>query len=121
MTSQRAIVSARAASGLPRGWRHEQLSAAIAYGRAADLDDDRRDLTTRLVATTHGRGRRDFPHVGSQLVPGGQYFEIAKDLFDDGAWEQLAERTEAAWGVWGCAYLEAILRAADAVVSRRKP
>jgi CRISPR-associated endonuclease/helicase Cas3 len=43
--------------------------------------------------------------------------EIAAALFDEGLWDELIERTHVRWGVWGCAYLEALLRAADGQVS----
>jgi CRISPR-associated endonuclease/helicase Cas3 len=38
-------------------------------------------------------------------------------LFDEGGWDELIEVTQARYGVWGCAYLEALLRAADCQVS----
>jgi len=34
-------------------------------------------------------------------------------LFDEGGWDELIEITQVPHGVWGCAYLEALLRAAD--------
>jgi CRISPR-associated endonuclease/helicase Cas3 len=76
-------------------------------------------LITRLVGTTHGRGRHEFPHVGSQLGLAGLAAQAATALFDEAEWELILERTAQVWGVWGCAYLEAVLRAADGVVSGR--
>ena len=38
-------------------------------------------------------------------------------LFDEGGWDELIEITQVRYGVWGCAYLEALLRAADCQVS----
>jgi CRISPR-associated endonuclease/helicase Cas3 len=120
MRSLRAISQARAASGLPRGWRHEQLSAALVWDQSADSDAQTRDLVTRLVGTSHGRGRHEYPHAGGQLTDNGLPSAGALALFDDAEWELVLERTHGAWGFWGCAYLEAILRAADANVSRRQ-
>jgi CRISPR-associated endonuclease/helicase Cas3 len=118
MKSQRAVRQARDQSGLPRRWRHEQLSAAIAYQKGANLDPAVRDLVVRLVGTSHGRGLHQFPHVGTQLVTEREWLDPAQILFDDDEWEVLLERTTKTWGVWGCAYLEAVLRAADTTVSR---
>lgn len=70
---------------------------------------------TRLIGTSHGHGRHGFPHTSEQLVDNAD--EIAATLFDEGLWDELTERTHDRWGVWGCAYLEALLRAADGQVS----
>ncbi|MEV4830542.1 type I-U CRISPR-associated helicase/endonuclease Cas3 [Micromonospora sp. NPDC049257] len=105
----------RAASGLPTGWRHEQLSVVAAWPGLSTLDDEDRDLTARLIGTSHGHGRHGFPHTSAQLVDNAD--EIAATLFDEGLWDELIERTHIRWGVWGCAYLEALLRASDGQVS----
>jgi CRISPR-associated endonuclease/helicase Cas3 len=109
-----------AAAGLRSGWRHEQLSAAIVLGQHADVPNV--DLIARLVGTSHGRGRATFDHPPSELRAdriGPEVAAAAEELFGAaGRWEQLIEATEARWGVWGCAYLEAIVRAADCQVSR---
>ncbi|MGH3908340.1 MAG: type I-G CRISPR-associated helicase/endonuclease Cas3g, partial [Pseudonocardiaceae bacterium] len=104
--------TAYAGSGLPRGWRHEQLSAALCWGVLKGAAE--RDLVTRLVGTSHGRGRAGYPHTGMELCaePGA-----AVELFDDGLWDDIVERTDHRFGVWGTAYLEALLRAADGQVS----
>jgi CRISPR-associated endonuclease/helicase Cas3 len=109
-----------AAGGLPTGWRHEQLSAAVA---AVALDQEPNlDLILRLVGTSHGRGRPGFPHTTMDLLNP----DIAKDdprthrarsLFDEGGWDSIIESTHRSWGVWGCAYLESVLRAADTQIS----
>ncbi len=104
--------AAYSGSGLPSGWRHEQLSAVLCWvalnGRAE------RDLVTPLVGTSHGRGRAGYPHTGAELCvePGA-----AVELFDDGLWDEIVERTDRRFGVWGTAYLEALLRAADGQIS----
>ena len=105
----------RTTSGLPTGWRHEQLSVVRAWPSLSILDDDRRDLVARLIGTSHGHGRSRFPHTSTQLVERPD--ETAAELFDEGGWDELIERTHDRWGVWGCAYLEALLRAADGQVS----
>ncbi|MEV7227241.1 type I-U CRISPR-associated helicase/endonuclease Cas3 [Polymorphospora sp. NPDC051019] len=102
-------------SGLPTGWRHEQLSVVRAWPELSTTEMIRRDLVARLIGTSHGRGRHSFPHVSGQLV--GEPDETAIDLFDEGGWDALIERTHTHWGIWGCAYLEALLRAADGQVS----
>jgi CRISPR-associated endonuclease/helicase Cas3 len=111
----RRIRQLRAASGLPTGWRHEQLSVVAAWPRLSVLDDAGRELAARLIGTSHGHGRHGFPHTSEQLVDNAD--EIAATLFDEGLWDELIERTHIRWGVWGCAYLEALLRAADGQVS----
>lgn len=104
---------------LPARWRHEQLSAVLSWDvvRASETADP--DLVVRLIGTTHGRGRPGFPHTSADLLlPNKQDVrELAARLFDDGDWDALVERTELAYGPWGCAYLEAVLRGADGQVS----
>ncbi|BBX73998.1 type I-U CRISPR-associated helicase/endonuclease Cas3 [Mycobacterium shinjukuense] len=116
--SIRQVARAQNAGGLPTQWRHEQLSAAIA---STELDaSDCRDLVLRLVGTSHGYGRPDFPHVSDGLLScdeEGRVIQHAVKLFDIGDWDVVIESTHQCWGVWGCAYMEAILRAADGQVS----
>jgi CRISPR-associated endonuclease/helicase Cas3 len=107
-------------AGLPAGWRHEQRSVpdcwdAVHASQAADPL-----LTLRLVGTSHGRGRSGFPHSSPQLAhpdDAGPWLNRAAMLFDEGGWDELIEITQDRYGVWGCAYLEALLRAADCQVS----
>jgi CRISPR-associated endonuclease/helicase Cas3 len=109
-------------AGLPARWRHEQRSVVDAWDtitrdcRESGLDAD---LVARLVGTSHGHGRTGFPHAGSELVTGSPpaLVERARQLFDAGEWDELIERTHHRYGVWGCAYVEALLRAADGQVS----
>lgn len=109
-----------ATAGLRSGWRHEQLSAAIVIGQHADVPNV--NLISRLVGTSHGRGRGTFDHPPRELCAdriGPEVAGAAEDLFGAaGSWEKLIEATQAQWGVWGCAYLESIVRAADCQVSR---
>lgn len=107
----------RASGALPRGWRHEQLSVVVAW---ADLPSSSRALTARLIGTSHGLGRVAFPHSASELVPpdAASLLPTAVELFDCGEWDALIADTDARWGPWGAALLEAVLRAADNTISR---
>lgn len=106
--------------GLPVGWRHEQRSVADCWEEIHVHGDTDPLLIARLVGTSHGRGRSGFPHTSSRLRHDGdnvEWQERAAMLFDEGGWDELIEITQARYGVWGCAYLEALLRAADCQVS----
>lgn len=107
-------------SSLPLGWRHEQLSVAVAHAKLTDRDRVDRDLILRLVGTSHGRGRDAFDHGSAALLHGefGELTDIANSLFDEGGWDELITATDRTRGVWACAYLEAVLRAADCTVSK---
>lgn len=115
---QRAV----SAAGLPTRWRHEQLSALRAWQCLHADPADQRALAVRLVGTTHGWGRPSFPHSCDQLLDHSQQAntedaEAGRWLFDEGWWDELVEATDRRVGVWGTAYLEAVLRAADGCVS----
>ncbi|WP_253863725.1 type I-G CRISPR-associated helicase/endonuclease Cas3g [Prauserella halophila] len=106
------------ASELPTGWRHEQRSVVDAWPQLSPDGD--RELVVRLVGTTHGHGRAEFPHVAGELMSqddSDAARSLATTLFDEGDWPQLIHRTERRYGVWICAYLEAVLRAADGQIS----
>jgi CRISPR-associated endonuclease/helicase Cas3 len=101
-------------SGLPRPrWRHEQRSVLDAWEAISSAADPA--LVARLVGTSHGYGRSGFPHTAAELLPDED--DRARELFDLGGWDDLIEQTQQRYGVWGCAFLEAILRAADGQVS----
>lgn len=107
-------------AGVPTGWRHEQLSAALAWAEAHPRDAQSRGLIVRLVGTSHGWGRPFFPHGSSGLTGQSnraEHHAAAQALFDDDTWETVLSHTRARFGDWGCAYLEALLRAADGTVS----
>lgn len=116
-----ASARARRPSTLPARWRHEQLSvvkAALVLDGRNELNGADRRLVLRLVGTSHGHGRVLFPHSAGELGPlPGLETEAARALYDQGEWDDLVQRTERAYGVWGCAFLEAVLRAADGQVS----
>ncbi len=116
------------------GWRHEQLSAAMTWhaleadgadtpggeslGLAEPLPADMRQLVTRLVGTSHGRGRAAFDSgVAGLCADEDANAEIAPTmdvLYGSGLWESVIAHTDKVYGYWGTAYLEAIVRAADA-------
>ena len=117
-TSLAAVRRAWADAGLPAGWRHE-LASAAAYWEQTEPDGverDLRDLVTRLVGTSHGRGRPLFDH--DPATAGPDHVGALKELVGEGEWESLIDRTDRQWGHWGTAYLEALLRAADCTISR---
>lgn len=104
------------------GWRHEQRSAAEAWLQLANAEPSVRDLVARLVGTTHGHGLNSFPHGSKTLIPTDEPVSqelrtATAELFDCGEWESVVERTQRRFGLWGIAYLEAILRAADVQIS----
>ena len=116
-TSLAAVRRAWADAGLPAGWRHE-LASAAAYWEQAEPDGverELRDLVTRLVGTSHGRGRPLFDHDPANAGP--DHVGALKELVGEGEWESLIARTDRQWGHWGAAYLEALLRAADCTIS----
>jgi len=110
-------------STLPTHWRHEQLSAvkaALTLQRSPTVGGVDQDLVLRLVGTSHGHGRVSFPHAAAELLTedGSEpELENAHRLYDIGEWDDLIDRTHRLYGVWGCAFLEAVLRAADGQVS----
>jgi CRISPR-associated endonuclease/helicase Cas3 len=99
------------------GWRHEQLSAAVAWAKSGE------PLTTVLVAAHHGTGRPLFDRGARDLLDGwaddAAVVRSAMELFGSaGSYEQLREDVESELGVHGLGYLEALLRCADSQVSR---
>ncbi len=110
----------QADGGLPAGWRHEQRSVVDAWDAAHDAPRIDAELALRLIGTSHGHGRSGFPHSAAGLADTadpGEWRDLAAELFDCGGWDELIEATDLRYGAWGCAYLEAVLRAADCQVS----
>ena len=106
---------------LPQGWRHEQLSAVKAWCATGVKD---RELVARLVGTSHGRGRTSFDHGAGALLSNFSETKnresdavAAHELFDVGLWDEIVRAIDIRYGYWGIAYLEALLRAADAQIS----
>lgn len=81
---------------LPRGWRHEMASA----------QHQRDPLVRHLVGTHHGHGRPIFPSA-----PDAELWRLLDD------WPQQFAALQTAFGPWGLAYLEALVRLADWTVS----
>ena len=117
---------ARSRSALPRGWRHEQLSALM-VAASPEKVGEHRDLVLRIIGCSHGHGRFSFAHDADFLLkegylPEGTDYKALKEqatrLFDVGYWDNLMEQTSRTYGPYAAAYLEAVERAADAQISR---
>lgn len=117
---------ARSRSALPRGWRHEQLSALM-VAASPEKVREHRDLVLRIIGCSHGHGRFSFAHDAGFLLkegylPEGTDYEALKEqatrLFNVGYWDTLMEQTSRTYGPYATAYLEAVERAADAQISR---
>lgn len=117
---------ARSRSALPRGWRHEQLSALM-VAASPEKVGEHRDLVLRIIGCSHGHGRFSFAHDAGFLLkegylPEGTDYEALKKqatrLFNVGYWDTLMEQTSRTYGPYATAYLEAVERAADAQISR---
>ena len=117
---------ARSRSALPRGWRHEQLSALMVAALPEKVGAHR-DLVLRIIGCSHGHGRFSFAHDAGFLLmegylPEGTDYEALKEqatrLFNVGYWDNLMEQTSRTYGPYATAYLEAVERAADAQISR---
>ena len=118
----------RAASGWPRGARHEDLSARLVQSWLAQnptwSDPDLRDLLVHLVISHHGKGRPLVPpaddgsgwnlsaEVNGALVKAPADLGIV-DWNQPGRFKRLNDR----FGPWGLALLEAVVRLADHAVS----
>lgn len=117
---------ARSRSALPRGWRHEQLSALM-VAASPEKVGAHRDLVLRIIGCSHGHGRFSFAHDAGFLLKEGYLpeetdYEALKEqatrLFNVGYWDNLMEQTSRTYGPYATAYLEAVERAADAQISR---
>lgn len=117
---------ARSRSALPKGWRHEQLSALM-VAASPEKVEEHRDLVLRIIGCSHGHGRFSFAHDAGFLLkegylPEGTDYEALKEqatrLFNVGYWDNLMEQTSRTYGPYATAYLETVERAADAQISR---
>jgi CRISPR-associated endonuclease/helicase Cas3 len=120
----------RKRAGLPDGFRHEFVSVALLRNHAGqllgDLTQEQRALVDYLVGTHHGRGRPFVPVIeerAPELVTlswGGHALSASSD---HGLWRLDSRWADGFWalvrryGHWGLAYLEALLRLADAARS----
>lgn len=119
---------ARALVGLPRGFRHEAVSARLvdrlsdlAPGIFADVD---RELVRHLVVSHHGKGRPLLPAILDPVAPAVELELEGQLLAVDGAtrpvdWSQPGrfERLCQRYGWWGLAYMETLVRLADMLCS----
>ena len=92
------------------GYRHEFGSLLKAEG--ADLPPDTRDLILHLIAAHHGYARPVIATAGCDEAPPTLLATSARDAALRYA------RLQRRYGVWGLAWREAILRAADQSASR---
>jgi len=101
------------------GWRHEQLSAAI-----ASATHDRDPVVIVATAAHHGHGRPLFDRNHLEVLEGWADHDprVADELAwlfgPHGRYEALRADLQRALGVHRLAYLEALLRCADMQVSR---
>jgi CRISPR-associated endonuclease/helicase Cas3 len=113
-------------SGLPPGFRHEFVSVALVrhHGELLlhGLSEHERELVEYLVGTHHGRGRPFVPVVGEcqpeavTLTWDGHPLSASPDhrLWRLGeGWTDLFWKLVRRYGVWGLAYLEAVLTLSD--------
>lgn len=122
----------RAASGWPRGGRHEDLSARLVQSWLAQnptwADPVQRDLLVHLVISHHGKGRPLVPPADdgsirnlSTEVNGALVYVPADlgvvDWSQPGRFRRLSDR----FSPWGLALLEAVVRLADHAVSAGLP
>ena len=92
------------------GYRHEFGSLLLAQQQA--LPGESRDLILHLISAHHGYSRPLIPTAGCE--------DAAPSVLDAVAGEAALRfaRLQKQYGIWGLAWLEAILRAADASASR---
>jgi len=121
-TRQETKIS-RQRSGLPQGWRHEQMSVVLVTAQKVQGKLSCSDLALRIIGCSHGNGRNSFKHTDRILLQNVQGSDSdilrqkAHDLFFIGRWEELIEETDMKFGPYVTAYLEALERAADVQIS----
>jgi CRISPR-associated endonuclease/helicase Cas3 len=124
--------AARLQAGLPDGFRHEAVSAALAR-KARDAGATKGDgrlgrLVVHLIGTHHGHGRPCFQPIDDPSPEATRYevggasreawsTELQGPLDDD--WVETFFELSRAYGPWGLAYLETLVRSADVECSRR--
>jgi CRISPR-associated endonuclease/helicase Cas3 len=97
-----------------RGYRHEFGSLIEAEADETLKTHPRRDLILHLIATHHGWARPHFPERAfkMEVQPRPRKLKIAQNTMKRFA------RLQNEYGWWQLAYLEAVLKAADAMASR---
>lgn len=117
--SAQQVVRRQSTGGLPRGWRHELRSVAVAWPVIGTGSD--RELAARLIGTSHGHGRILPQADARSLASDSDSAEVREridELFVNGEWCSLMNRTSHRLGAWTCCFLEAVIRAADCRVSK---
>ena len=113
----------------PENARHEAASvmAASISGLLSEANDP--DLVLHLIGTHHGFGRpffpvwREDPDITVHVEAEGKSFETCSGQTlarIDSGWVDRFGLLNRRYGYWGLAYLEAILRRADCVQSRKE-
>lgn len=127
-TSRAQRDAARDRAGLPAGFRHEMLSIQLAESSGLLSDHpDSRALILHLIAAHHGHARPFAPVVVDGELPTVEFEGISLNheqraafipshRLDSGIAERFWSLTRR-FGWWGLAYLEAVLRLADAQAS----
>lgn len=115
-------------AGYPKGGRHEFASVLIAEKAPSPRGCDR-ELALHLIGTHHGQGRPLVPFwcdtEDPEIHASFDGIEIAVRGAHclarlDSGWIDRFWRLNRAYGWWGLAFLEAILRRADCMVSREE-
>ena len=98
------------------GYRHEfgSLLDVLQLPDFLQLEPPLRDLVLHLIAVHHGRGRPHFPEDESfdPEYPAAVALEAAREV------PRRFARLQRQYGRWGLAYLESLVRAADALASQ---
>lgn len=97
-------------------YRHE-LGSLIDVAKEADLGrqtPEVQDLTLHLIAAHHGRARPHFP-AGETFDPERSDRDVAEAIREV---PRRFARLQRKYGRWGLAYLESLVRAADALASQ---
>jgi CRISPR-associated endonuclease/helicase Cas3 len=119
--SGRDVLISQKDVGLPEGFRHEMLSFLFAE-KSPEAEGEMRDLILHLVSAHHGSCRPFAPVIPDAGADCVSYngIEICKQERIYNAPHRLGRgipdrfwRLTAAYGWWGLAYLEAMLRLAD--------
>jgi CRISPR-associated endonuclease/helicase Cas3 len=128
-SSRAGYESRRRLAGYPRGARHEIWSVALAQKAPSLAHHASRDLILYLIGTHHGHGRPFIPvwKEKEDIVIADEHHGVWADGSEvESLWRFGSGWVDRFWGLnrkhgyWGLAYLEAILRRADCVQSRRE-
>jgi CRISPR-associated endonuclease/helicase Cas3 len=116
-------------AGYPKGARHEYTSVALATGSKALGRANDPDLVLYLVGTHHGYGRSlpPFWHEEDEFPVQAQVEDEVRTIccanrvaLVDSGWSERFWSLVERYGYWGLSYLEAILRRADCMQSRKE-